>query len=431
MIFFYKILINILFVITLLFLPFICLFSEKRRANLCQRLGFKTGFKKKVSGKKRLWIHALSVGEVVSALPFVKALKDRHKDIDIVFTASTKTGFDMADQCLVRDGGLVDQLGYFPFDPGYCVKKIIRRIEPGAVVIVETDLWPNFLHEMKKSKIPVVLINARLSKRSLKGYLFFKKFSAMFFSSLAGIMAQSPLDGERFQRLGIDKNKISVVGNIKFDQPYMNMDKNHVKSLMDSFYVQRETRVFIAGSTHDGEEKILCDVYKKVKKNFQRLLMILAPRDPKRCPEILSYFLSNDVKAVLMSTMDKLKDHPEVILVDKIGILSKLYSICDVAFIGGSMVRQGGHNPLEPAAFAKPVLFGTDMTDFLQISSLLTGHGAARKVKSGHELVKELEIMLGDTRVRQQMGKKSLEVFLQNSGAVKRIIKNMEILHIV
>ncbi len=399
---------------------------------MLSRFGFRTGLKPKQAGKKRIWIHALSVGEVISSLPFIKVLKEQYKDLDIVFTASTKTGFDIAKQLFFKEEiALTDQLGYFPFDLGYCVKKITRYIEPDAVVIVETDLWPNFLYEMKKSKIPVLLINARLSKRSLKGYLFFKGFSSMFFSSLTMIMAQTPLDKERFQRLGIDPGKISVTGNIKFDQPVADMDKNTIEKIRDCFGMKKQTQVFVAGSTHEGEENILCEVYKKVKKNFSDFLMILAPRDPKRCLKILSYFLSNDVKAVLMSEMDGSKDCPDVILVDKMGELFLLYAICNVAFIGGSMVSQGGHNPLEPAVFSKPILFGADMSDFFLISSWLMEHGGAKRVESEQDLKKELESLLANRLVQQQMGTKNFEVFSRNSGAVKRIIENMERLHIV
>jgi 3-deoxy-D-manno-octulosonic-acid transferase len=429
MIFLYKTIINILFIILLPVLPFVYLFSEKRRANLLPRFGLRTGLFLKQEGEKRIWIHALSVGEVISSLPFVTALKEQHKEMDIVFTASTKTGFDMAEHLfLKKEGGLVDQLGYFPFDLGGCVKKIRRLIDPDVVIIVETDLWPNFLYEMTKKNIPVILINARLSKSSLRGYLFFRKFFAHFFSSLTLIMAQTSVDKRRFQRLGIDPDKILVTGNIKFDHPLEDMDKKKIKGMRDRFGMQRQTQVFVAGSTHEGEEKILCKVYKNVKKKFS---MILAPRDPKRCPELLSYFLSNDVQAVLMSKMDELKACPEVILVDKMGELFQLYSICNVAFIGGSMVQRGGHNPLEPAAFSKPILFGTDMSDFLLISKLLLDHGGAKRVKSEQDLSKALETLLENNLAQQQMGTKNFEVFSRNSGAVQRIITNMERLEIV
>jgi len=451
MIFFYKIIINILFIIILPFLPFIYFFSEKRRATLGSRFALKADFKSKPRGKKRIWVHALSVGEVISALPLIKELKEQYPDLDIVFTASTKTGFDMAEQLFfknrglenaglknaglenasLKNRGLVNQLGYFPFDLGFCVNKISSQIDPDAVVLVETDLWPNFLYKMKRRKTAVVLINARLSERSLKGYLVFKKFSSMFFSSLTEIMAQTQLDQKRFQSLGIDQRKISVVGNIKFDQIHENEDEQIVKVLKDRFGVQKGTRVFLAGSTHEGEEKILCNVYKKIKNKFPELLMIIAPRDPKRSSVILSYFLSHDVNAEFMSTMEKSGRRYGVVLVDRMGELSRLYALCDVAFIGGSMGRQGGHNPLEPAAFSKPVLFGADMSDFLLISNMLMESGGARRVESETQLEKEIETILGNNKTGQYMGSRNFEIFSRNSGAVQRTIENMKSLNIL
>jgi len=434
---FYRILTNILFVIIVPFLPFVYFFSKKRRANLLQRFGVRTGLSSKRSGEKRVWIHALSVGEVISAAPFVRALKGQYKNLDIVFTVSTKTGFDMADQlffkkvCSGDNNRMVDQLGYFPFDLNFSIKKIIRRINPDAVCLVETDLWPNFLYEIQKRKIPVIVINARLSTRSLKGYLLFKNFSSLFFSSLTAIMAQTSLDKQRFERLGVEKGKISVVGNIKFDQAQEDLEPGIVEGMKDRLGIQKDTKVLVAGSTHEGEEKILYHIYKKMKKRFPEFLMILAPRDPERCPAIQSRFLSNDVQVVFFTAMDKINIRPDIILVDKMGELSQLYAVCDAAFIGGSMVKQGGHNPLEPAVFSKPILFGSDMSDFLLISTWLLDHGGAKKVESEQDLEKALEEILENRQMQEQMGRKSYEIFSRNSGAVQKIIEHMERLSIV
>lgn len=396
------------------------------------RFGFRTGLKSKPTGKKRIWIHALSLGEVISAQPFVRGLKEQHKNLDIVFTASTKTGFDMAGHLLFnKQVPLADQLGYFPFDLGYSVKKISRLIDPDVVVIIETDLWPNFLYEMGRRHIPTVLINARLSNRSLRGYLFFKNFSTLFFSGLTQIMVQTALDKKRFQQLGIDPGKISVTGNIKFDQPVVNMDAKMRDRLKNRFGVKAQTQVLVAGSTHRGEETILCAVYQKLKHDFPGFLMILAPRDPKRCLEISSYFLSREVNTAVLSALEESTDAPDVILVDTMGELSSVYAICDVAFIGGSMVAQGGHNPLEPASFSKPILFGKDMSDFLLIADWLVEKGGAKQVASVEDLIKELTSLLGSRQEQMRMGSRSFEVFSQNSGAVPRIIREMERLDIV
>ena len=437
MIFFYKILVNFLFLLVLLFLPFVYLFSEKRRANLLPRLGINSGFKKKTDGEKRIWVHALSVGEVISALPFVKALKEKQNNLTIIFTASTQTGFDMAKHLLKNEMSLkgnrrvVDQLGYSPFDLGICIKKICGLIQPDSVVIVETDLWPNFLYEMNKKSIPVILINARLSKHSLKGYLFLKRFSSMFFSFITHIITQTQLDKKRFQSFGVDKKKISVAGNIKFDQIYENRDEKSINDKKDILDIQSGEQVFLAGSTHEGEEKILCNVYKKIKKKIPKLILIIAPRDPRRCSAVKSYFKFHAVSAEFMSDVEASKRQYSVILVDRMGELVELYAVCDLAFIGGSMVKEGGHNPLEPAAFAKPVLFGADMSNFLLISKMLTESGGARRVESEIQLEKEIETILGSSQIQQQMGLHNFEIFSQNSGAVKRILEKMEHLDIL
>jgi 3-deoxy-D-manno-octulosonic-acid transferase len=437
MIFFYKLVVNLIFVIILPFLPFIYFFFKKRRANLIQRLGFSTGFTPKKPGQTRIWIHALSVGEVTSAVPFVKALKDKLKNVDIVFTVSTKTGFETAvtllsDTDFSNDNiKLVEQFGYFPFDFDFSIKRVCQQIDADSVVIVETDLWPNFLYETKGKKIKVLLVNARLSQHSLNGYLAIKKFSSMFFSSLYHIMAQSSLDKKRFQALGIDGKKISVTGNIKFDQPCVDMGVDPVKKIKKRFGIQKLTKVVIAGSIHEGEEIVLGRVYKNLKKTFPGLLMIIAPRNIEQCSKIISYFTLEKLKTLLISDMDGSDCSNDVVLVNTMGELSKLYAVCDAAFIGGSMVSQGGHNPLEPAAFGKPVLFGPDMSDFLMISKMLLDNGGAKIVNSAIELQHELEIILKDRQIQEYMGMRNFEVFSGNSGAVQKIITRMEQFDIV
>ena len=396
------------------------------------RLGYRTGLRQRQDGKKRIWVHALSLGEVISVMPFVKALKAKNKELDIVFTASTKTGFDMARQLFLKEKErLVDQLGYFPFDLGHCVKKVSRKITPDAVVLVETDLWPNFLYEMKKNKIPVILINARLSKRSLNGYLFFRKFSFMLFSYLSHIMAQTPLDKKRFHSLGINRTKISVVGNIKFDQELANIDEPKMAKLKARFGIQDRDRVWIAGSTHEGEEPIVLDAFASVKKKIPGLKLILAPRDPKRSKKLIKQIPSHPYHPVLFSQLKPgIKNH-DLIFIDRIGLLATSYAICDIAFIGGSMVPQGGHNPLEPAMFGKPILFGPHMTDFLQVSDMLVEKFGACRVETTSELEGKLEEILKSPDLAAQMGEACHRVFAGNAGAVDRIINKMEDLNLV
>ncbi len=431
MILIYHILTTLIFFLVFPFFPIVYLVSKKRRANLLQRLGVCTGFKKKRAGAFRIWVHALSVGEVRSALPFVQSLKKRKPRAEIIFTASTKTGFDTAQQLFRGDKDvLVSQIGYFSFDVWILVLRIYHLIEPDIICLIETDIWPGFLHQMKQQKIPVVLINARLSKRSLTGYLRMGRFSSLFFSPLSHIMAQTSLDAQRFKRVGALETSLSVMGNIKFDQAPMDLDKQALLKLKVRFGIQDQDQIWIAGSTHEGEEKILLEVFTSVKKNIPNLKLILAPRDPKRSEKFMGQ-IPSPLHPVLFSQLKPGTGNHDLILVDTMGLLAKTYAICDLAFIGGSLLPFGGHNPLEPAMFGKPILFGPHMTDFMEIADLLKDEKGALVVETKSQIQAKLEGILEDPVLEKQMGAASYRVFSGNTGAVDRTLKKMEDLHFV
>lgn len=432
MILFYNICMNILMVAFFLLLPVIYLFSEKRRQGLLARSSLSMTWGKKRPGEKRVWIHALSVGEVKSAVPLVKRLKQRQELLKIIFSVSTRTGFETAKQVFFKPGtSSVDQLGYFPFDFRWSVRRAAELIGPDAAVIVETDIWPNFLFEMEKRNIPSILINARLSERSLNGYSRCRPFFSKIFSLFSQILVQSPLDKERYLKLGIPEEKIQVAGNLKFDQPAEDLEGQFVEKMKKDLGIKQNSLVLIGGSTHEGEETLLCRVYQRLKSRYPALIMILAPRDPARCRDLLPEIHSAGLSVCSMSSLQEPLQEAGIVLVDQMGILSRLYALCQVAYIGGSLVREGGHNPLEPAMFSKPVLFGPDMSDFLMISELLTRHGGAKQIRSENELYHELDTLLGDPHTQKQMGSFNREVFLMHSGAVENIIRSLEDLHIV
>jgi len=264
----------------------IILLSEKRRKTFLQRLGVKR-LPENILFKrdKPIWIHALSVGEVVSSVPLVMKLKKRFKNKRIVFSASTKTGFEIANKLFKKN---VDSIFFFPFDLLFSVKYISGKIHPAIVIIVESDIWPNFLFEMKKRQIPVVLINARLSNRSFKGYKRFPFISNKLFLSFAKICAQSIEDARRFMLLGIPSNMISITGNIKFDQPYDPVSEKEIEILKQSMHIyQPVKKILIAGSTHKGEESILIDAFSRIRKDFADTVLVVIPRNPKRARSVL------------------------------------------------------------------------------------------------------------------------------------------------
>ena len=426
------ILYNILFFIVMtlgfpLIIPMV-LISDKRRKTVLQRLGIARLPGEYVPGKpgkpvkKHIWIHALSVGEVLSSIPLVKGLQKCSDTRDIVFSASTKTGFDIAKQYLTD---AVHSIFYFPYDLTFSVKHIVHRIDPAVVVIVETDIWPNFLFEMKKRRVPVILVNARLSKKSFIGYKRLGLFAKQVFLSFFHIGAQSLEDLERFQELGVPFRRITVTGNVKFDVTHQIQGSQETDRLRQSMHIQTARKVFLAGSTHPGEELILLDAFSKIKHQVDDLLLIVAPRNPERAGSVSRIFDSAGYSVGLMKEVKKMSSGKrlDVIIIDSIGLLKSLYAIADIAFVGGSLVNCGGHNPLEPAAFSKPIIFGHDMSDFRDISKMLLDAGGAVCVKDAKDLYKTLVSLIKNDKRALEMGKNALGVLTANKGAVEKTIK--------
>ncbi len=405
----------------------IILLSEKRRKTFLQRLGVKRLLENLLFKRdKPIWIHALSVGEVLSSVPLVMKLKKRFKDKKIVFSASTKTGFEIANKLFKKN---VDSIFFFPFDLLFSVKYITGKIDPAIVIIVESDIWPNFLFEMQKRNVPVILINARLSKRSFKGYKRFSFISNKLFLSFAKICTQSIEDARRFMLLGIPPNMISTTGNIKFDQLYDSVSEKETEILKQSMHIyQPVQKILIAGSTHKGEESILIDAFSKIRKNFADTVLVVVPRNPERAGSVLKLCKSAGFLSILMKNIENIdKDKKfDVIVVDVIGILKRLYAIADVAFVGGSLVDLGGHNPLEPAVFSKPIIFGQYMSNFAHISQMLVDSGGAVQVENTNSLYETIADILSDSDKAWNMGEKAYRVFKANKGAVKKTLKIIE-----
>jgi len=406
----------------------IILLSEKRRKTFLQRLGVKR-LPENILFKrdKPIWVHALSVGEVLSSVPLVMKLKKRFKDKRIVFSASTKTGFEIANKLFKKN---VDSIFFFPFDLLFSVKYITGKIDPAIVIIVESDIWPNFLFEMKKRHISVVLINARLSNKSFKGYKRFLFISNKLFLSFAKICTQSIEDARRFMLLGIPSNMISTTGNIKFDQPYDPVSEKEIEILKQSMHIYHQPvkKILIAGSTHKGEESILIDAFSRIRKDFADTVLIVVPRNPERARSVLRLCKSAGFLSILMKNFENTdKDEKfDVIVVDAIGILKRLYAIADVAFVGGSLVDLGGHNPLEPSAFSKPVIFGQYMSAFTNISKMLVDSGGAVQVENANSLYETIADILSDSDKARNMGEKAFNVFNSNKGAVEKTLKVIE-----
>lgn len=410
--------------------PFLLVFlllSPKRRKTVWQRLGL-TPITIEMRSHGPIWIHALSVGEVIAVLPLLNKVKMVYAEYSIVLSVSTLKGYEVATQ---RIGDRVEAIVYYPYDFFFSVKRLISKISPSLVLIVETDIWPNFLFEMKRRNIPVILVNARFSDKSLAGYLRLLFFMKPVFQCFTKICAQTQADIQRFTRLGISRENITWTGNIKFEQMQESATVQEVNEIRYELNLEPNDRVFLAGSTHLGEEAIILEAYLQMISEWSNLNLIIAPRDPERAPRIRKDFEKAGLLAICKAELEAVTDRTRkrsVIVVDTIGVLSRLYALADVAFVGGSLVNSGGHNPLEPAAYGKPILFGPDMSDFKDISKNLLAAKGAIQVRDSDSIYRSVMSLLKDHKAAEQMGRNAYEVLRSNRGAVEntlRVIKDV------
>jgi len=423
----------------LLLLGFLCLgsplliliflFSEKRRRTIPYRLGWggiqpsQTVRHKEKKPTGPIWIHALSVGEVLSAVPLVGEIARAFPEFPLFFSASTQTGFEIAQQELSKN---TDGLLYFPFDFGFAIRRRLRQLSPRLIIIVETDVWPNFMHIAQKKQISALLVNARLSEKTLKGYRKLRILTRPMLSSFDLICTQTRLDLERFRSLGVKEEHLAVTGNIKFHQSNGPVNGAETAVSRPSLGLEKDRPVLLAGSTHPGEETIILKSFSRIKKEFPDLLLILAPRDPKRAARICQVSTENGFSS---ATVQAQRQHPshkrDVLVVDRMGQLRNLYALGDVAFIGGSLTADGGHNPLEAAAHARPILFGPDMRDFAEIAGMLLESGGAEVTADGDALAAACLRLLTRPDERASRGEKTRRVFQDNQGAVKETIAHI------
>jgi len=392
--------------------------SRKRRKTVLQRFGLAVApglqdLKKSALDLHPLWVHALSVGEVLSAVSLARALKQKYPGRSIVFSASTLTGFETASRLLQND---LNAVFYFPYDLIFSVRSVINRIHPALVVIVETDIWPNFLFEMKRRLIPVVLVNARLSDRSYSGYRRFSKWTSPVFQYFSFVCAQSGEDARRFMGLGLPADKVTIAGNMKYDSTPDLVSENAIQYLRRILSGIAHQKCLVAGSTHPGEEAILLDAYSRLKADIPALCLILAPRDIDRTIGIFNLAVSQGFAVELLTQMEGLTalEPPDVIVVNTIGHLKALYAFSDVSFVGGSLINFGGHNPLEPAAFAKPVLFGPHTADVAESCNRLLASGGAKVVHDATELFQAALLLLNSPERAQAMGQKAFQILKEN-----------------
>jgi 3-deoxy-D-manno-octulosonic-acid transferase len=418
----YNFLLTFLLIVTIPYFLIQSLISKRFRRALPQRLGFFQG----PPFKRPVWVHAASVGEVFCSIPLLKKIKRELPDSRIVLTTMTFTGNEAA-KIHVREA---DRILFVPIDHPLIIRKTIEKIQPGLLLIAETELWPNLLRSFGKRGIPVILFNGRISQKSFRRYLVFKFFFKECLKYISLFLMQTEEDRERVIEIGVEFQKTKVVGNLKFDQAFPSFTQKVLSEMAESLGLSGEKKILIAGSTHPGEEEILVSAYKELKKMEPNLLLILAPRHLERLDEV-ERILRKEAISWLRKTSFPMasgrfdQESPQVILLDTMGELMSIYSLGTLVFVGGSLVRIGGHNPLEPLFFRKCVLFGPYMFNFLEISSRLIETGGAIQVSGEKELFSQLRHLLFDERAREEVGEKGYQFLRKHQGSTERMFEEI------
>lgn len=366
----------------------------------------------RVAHKNCIWLHAASVGEIVAASPLVKEFHKEFPRRPILVSVVTSSGYNMAKRIL-KDA---DSVIYFPMDLPFLGESVIKRIRPGVFLPVETELWPNFLKAIRKYKIPVMMVNGRISDKSVKRYHYLRGLLKDMLGTIDKFCMQSPIDAQHIIQLGADPSLVMVTGNTKFDQTYTSVSEEERKQLCEELHLTGAYPILMAGSTHRGEEEILLESFLKIKKEYPKAKMILAPRDIMRAGDLSRMVQKKGMKSILRTEADK-AGTGDVILLDTIGELGRLYSVGDIVFVGGSLIEQGGHNILEPAAHGKVILIGPYMFNFKDSYALFSGRGACLTVQNETELTETILHLLTHEDEKRAMEEQTLQIIAENGGA--------------
>ena len=396
------------------------------RARIAERLGWV----KEPGPSGGLWVHAVSVGEVLAAVPIVKALLDSHPQLTVMITTMTPTGSERVTSIFQQEMGSRVFHTYCPYDIPWLIQRFLHSVQPKALIVMETELWPELIHQTSKRNIPVIVANARLSKRSAKGYRRFYSFvKNMLRQDISMLAVQSESDKRRFKALGVPAERCQVTGTVKYDIQVPQSVLNQAATLKDEWAGRR---VWIAASTHQGEDLPLLEVHKHLRNRLgDDVLLVLVPRHPERFNEVAALIESQGFLCQRRSSTaqaDVLSPEVGVYLGDTMGELLMLYGTADVAFVGGSIVETGGHNPLEPVALDVPVVVGPYMFNFAEVhKQLLRAKGILQVgLCSDDDVQKELtaciEALFTDESKRRVQIEGARDVMSRNKGALSRLM---------
>lgn len=397
-------------------------FRSIRAPHYRQRIAERFGFKPAEIGSDYLWLHSVSVGETVAARPLVEALLERYPHNRLLITTMTPTG---SEQVRRSFGERVDHM-YAPYDLPRSVNRFLENTRPIIAIIMETELWPNLLHHCNKRNIPVALLNARLSSRSAQGYALVPEISSTMLGHLSAVAAQNANDGARFVDLGLPPEKLSVSGSIKFDYSLEDDIVRRTAQLRREWQGASKRPVWIAASTHQGEDEIILEAHQQLLGRQLAALLILVPRHPERFADTYKLCKDAGLQISRRSLSEPVQADTQVVLGDTMGELAALYGACDIAFVGGSLVKRGGHNPIEPAAWGLPVLTGPYVFNFQEIVGLLEERGGLSRVESALDISERVASILTDSEAHARAGAANKAVVEENRGASMKQLHVLE-----
>lgn len=385
----------------------------------------------------KVWIHAVSVGEVIAAVPLIKKLKGKYPSVEIIISTVTDTGQKVARERISSIARII----YMPFDLPFAIKNAIAFVSPSLFIIMETELWPNIIRLLKRNDVPVLLMNGRISEKSFRGYKRLRFFIKGALKNMDTLCMQNELYAERIKTLGAEPERVKAIGSFKFDT----IPSSSLPEWTNSLRLSQESKVksqeftIIAGSTHRAEEDLILRAYIKLRKDFPKLNLIIAPRHPERFREVedllkkkgLDYIKRSELTHSSENTSIRHEPSAEshhlsgvIILLDVIGELSSVYGTCDIAIIGGSFIKHGGQNPLEPAYWGNAIVCGPHMENFPFIEEFYRGGGALKT--DAANLTSTLAGLLSSPEKQEAMGKSAQKLYEKNSGAVERAIRIIE-----
>jgi 3-deoxy-D-manno-octulosonic-acid transferase len=394
------------------------------KAGFAQRFSYyDSRFKAGLTNRHVLWIHAVSVGEVNIATQLIRQLETRAPNLKVVVSTTTSTGMGELRKKLPTHVLKV----YYPIDRPRYVNRALRIINPEAIVLVEAEIWPNFLWRAAERKIPVFLVNARLSKKSFSRYKAARFLFGRIFASFAGVGVQNEDDAARLKQLGCRPQAVRVVGNLKFDAAKIHeRPQIDVPRLLRQLGVPEDAIILIGGSTHAGEEQILAQQFQALKKEFPKLFLIVVPRHFERGRDAGEDIAREGVRVVYrMEISSETQFKPgeiECLLVNTTGELKYFYEYASIIFVGKSLTSEGGQNPIEPGSLGKPIIFGPNMQNFEAIATAFVKGNAAIQVRDKEDMLGALKSLLADESKRSELGRNALAVVRQNQGSIDRTI---------